>query len=163
MKKELNLREHMLGVIMYLFEHHLDDKVVTVINRQQLISELRNAGFEEAAIHDGLEWLSNFEDRIADRMRMHPEKDLSWRFYSEDESFYINEECQAFILRMEQLRIFTPVIREMLIDKIVRAKEKITIDKLHWLAVVYLFNNSYGDKEIFPKSDLFDNSQGKIQ
>ena len=51
------MKESVLDVLMYLFEHYLDEETEVESDQESLRAELINAGFPDAAVSKALAWL----------------------------------------------------------------------------------------------------------
>lgn len=135
------MKESVLDVLMYLFEHYLDDDDVDVeSDRESLKLELVDAGFPEAEIQKAFTWLEGLttDEEVASDNR----KDTApVRIYCVEETDRLDAECRGFLLFLEQVGVLDMHTRELIIDRVM-ALDTATIDleQLKWVVLMVLFN-----------------------
>jgi len=135
------MKENMLDVLMYLFEHYIDSDTDNNPDQEILKSRLAGAGFALKEIDKAFDWLEDLglqreENDIA--ITSAPE---AMRVYSSFEIKRLNVECRGFLLFMEQAGVLSPTLRELIIDRTLALEtEEIDLDKLKWVALMVLFN-----------------------
>jgi len=135
------MKENMLDVLMYLFEHYIDNETDNSPDQEILKSRLADAGFASQEIDKAFDWL---EDLGLQR----EEKDIAitsapgaMRIYTAFETKRLNVECRGFLLFMEQAGVLSPTLRELIIDRTLALEtEEIDLDKLKWVALMVFFN-----------------------
>jgi Smg protein len=135
------MKETVLDVLMYLFEHYFDDDTELDSDRESLRQELVEAGFPEGEIGKAFEWLEALtaEDAVVEPL----EGDVlpAMRVYTHDESERLDLECRGFLLFLEQVRVLDATTRELVIDRIEALEgEDIDLEQLKWLVLMVLFN-----------------------
>ena len=133
------MKETVLDVLMYLFDHYLDDDQMDVESDQESLKlELSEAGFPEHEIQKAFAWLEGLTveaDVDAGRGA------TSVRVFNSDECERLDAECRGFILFLEQAGVLAPSPRELVIDRVM-ALDTATIDieQLKWVVLMVLFN-----------------------
>ena len=161
------MKESILDVLLYLFEHYFTDDADLVRDRDSLQSgplfdELGQAGFSPAEINKAFEWL----DALA-QQRPAPEPrraDGPTRVFHGPELDKLDVECRGFLLFLEQAQVLNAETREICIERLLELdKPDIELDDLKWVVMMVLFNvpgseNAYQQMEEL----VFDESDGVI-
>ena len=135
------MKESVLDVLMYLFDHYLDDDEVDVeSDRESLKLDLVEAGFPEVEICKAFAWLEGLATE-QDMPAGHRRESSSMRIYSPDESGRLDAECRGFLLFLEQVKVLDPAIRELVLDRVMALEsESIDLEQLKWVVLMVLFN-----------------------
>jgi len=138
------MKESILDVLLYLFEHYFAEDADLVRDRENLhsralIAELGQAGFTPAEINNAFEWL----DALA-RQRPVPQPlraDAPVRVYAGPELERLDVECRGFLLFLEQHRVLDPGQRELVLDRAMALdQDELDLDDLKWVVLMVLFN-----------------------
>ncbi|RNF84500.1 DUF494 family protein [Montanilutibacter psychrotolerans] len=138
------MKESILDVLLYLFEHYFTEDADLVRDRDSLQSgplfdELGQAGFSPAEINKAFDWL----DALA-RQRPSasvPRADGPTRVYFGPELDKIDVECRGFLMFLEQHRILDAGQRELVLDRAMALdQDQIDLDDLKWVVLMVLFN-----------------------
>lgn len=106
------MNENVLDVLMYLFEHTIDEESDEEPDRSELERHLVEAGFARREIDRALGWL----DRLM-------------------------SESHGFLLHLEQNGLLTAGTRELVLDRVMELDaEEIDLDQLRWVVLMVLFN-----------------------
>lgn len=133
-----NENETVLGVLMYLFHHHMNQKNEINLNDMELIDELKSAGFHAHHIGKAFRWLHHLAECREPEAKPSAQ---SFRIFSEEECWVINTECRNFILSLEQQGILTPYTREIVIHQTLELiNEGVDLNLLKWVTLMVLFN-----------------------
>lgn len=133
------MKENVLDVLMYLFEHYMDDDTDSEPDRQDLASRLQEAGFPSSEIDRALGWLDRLvsEEPVAARVG----SEAAQRVYTFDEQNRLDLEARGFLVFLEQNGLLTPGTRELVIDRVMELDaEEIDLDQLKWVVLMVLFN-----------------------
>ncbi len=135
------MKESVLDVLMYLFDHYLDDDEVDVeSDRESLELDLVDAGFPEAEIYKAFVWLEG----LACEQEACPDasgESLSMRIYSSDEAGRMDAECRGFLLFLEQVKVLDATTRELVVDRVMALEsDSIDLEQLKWVVLMVLFN-----------------------
>jgi Smg protein len=135
------MKETVLDVLMYLFEHYFDDDTELDSDRESLRQELVEAGFPEGEIGKAFEWLEALTAEDAGGEPLEGDVLPAMRVYTHDESERLDLECRGFLLFLEQVRVLDATTRELVIDRIEALEgEDIDLEQLKWVVLMVLFN-----------------------
>ncbi len=138
------MKESILDVLLYLFEHYFTENADLVRDRATLQSgplfeELGQAGFSAAEINKAFEWL----DALA-RQRPAPSPvraDRPTRVYAGPELDRLDTDCRGFLLFLEQHGVLDAGQRELVVDRAMALDQhEIDLDDLKWVVLMVLFN-----------------------
>lgn len=136
------MKENMLDVLMYLFEHYyMDDDSELDADRESLQIELLEAGFPPGEITKAFDWLDSLAQlRVTGVPEIHTGHSL--RIYTDAEMNRLDSECRGFLLFLEQIGILNDASRELVIDRVMAldTDEEVDIDQLKWVILMVLFN-----------------------
>ncbi|QDH71286.1 DUF494 family protein [Marilutibacter alkalisoli] len=138
------MKESILDVLLYLFEHYFTQEADLVRDRDSLTAgplfdELAQAGFSPAEINKAFEWL----DALA---RQRPgatvaRADGPTRVYAGPELDRLDTDCRGFLLFLEQHGILDAGQRELVLDRTMALdQDEIDLDDLKWVVLMVLFN-----------------------
>lgn len=138
------MKEGILDVLLFLFEHYLDADADLVRDRDELrssalLAELGEAGFSAAEVHKAFDWL----DALAEQR---PQVALARadgpvRVYSAPEVARLDVHCRGFLMFLEQHGVLDADQRELVLDRaIALEQEEIDLDDLKWVVLMVLFN-----------------------
>ena len=135
------MKESVLDVLMYLFEHYLEDDNEFESNQDVLHQELAAAGFPQVEIDKAFAWLDGLaisEIPIARRNSMGP---LPTRVYTDEEAERLGLPCRSFLLFLEHVGILDMTTRERIIDRVMALEsEEVELDQFKWVVLMVLFN-----------------------
>ncbi|RPE79832.1 DUF494 family protein [Vulcaniibacterium tengchongense] len=138
------MKESILDVLLYLFEHYFSDDADLVRDSDSLRSgplfdELGKAGFSPAEIHKAFEWL----DALA-RQRPStaaPRANGPVRVFFGPELDKLDVEARGFLLFLEQHGVLDADQRELVLDRAMALdQDQIDLDDLKWVVLMVLFN-----------------------
>lgn len=159
------MKETVLDVLMYLFEHYLDDETDMDSDRESLKSELVQAGFPEGQIAKAFAWL---EGLVADYDETDPPPapmaSTASRVYTPEEVDRLNLECRGFLLFLEQVGVLDTRTRELVIDRVMALEtEDIDLESLKWVVLMVLFNQP-GRESVYSWMEdfVFEQSGGQL-
>lgn len=133
------MKETILDVLLYLFEHYFYDDPDAVRDRDSLQNGLIQAGFSPAEINKAFDWL----DELA---RQRPtldvaRRDLPVRVYVEAELDRLDLECRGFLMFLENSGVIDADQRELVLDRVMALdQDEIDVDDLKWVVLMVLFN-----------------------
>ena len=156
------MKESVLDVLMYLFEHYLDDEDIDVdSDRESLRLELGEAGFPDAEIQKAFAWL---EGLAADAEHSSDEPDggaSSFRIFAKEEMERLDQDCRGFLLFLEQARVLDATTRELVIDRVMALESGgIDLEQLKWVVLMVLFNRPGKESMFSWMEDLVFDRQG---
>lgn len=138
------MKESILDVLLYLFEHYLYDDPDAVRDRDSLQSGviaqgLQQAGFSPSEINKAFDWL----DALA-RERPAPaaaQVGGPIRVFADSECERLDAECRGFLTFLEHAGVIDAVQRELAIDQVMALdQDAIDLDDLKWVLLMVLFN-----------------------
>ena len=133
------MKETILDVLLYLFEHYFYDDPDAVRDRDSLQNGLIQAGFSPAEINKAFDWL----DELA---RQRPSAsvgrlDTLVRVYAEPELDRLDTECRGFLMFLEQSGVIDADQRELVLDRVMALdQDEVDVDDLKWVVLMVLFN-----------------------
>lgn len=138
------MKESILDVLLYLFEHYFTDDSDLVRDRDSLRSgplfdELGKAGFTPAEINKAFEWL----DALAQQRpsASPPRAGGPVRVFFGPELDKLDVECRGFLLFLEQHGVLNADQRELVLDRAMALdQDEIDVDDLKWVVLMVLFN-----------------------
>lgn len=135
------MKESVLDVLMYLFEHYLDEDTEVDSDQESLKAELVSAGFPEAEIGKAFDWLEGLTSDRDDSVGIAVGRVGSTRVYTDDEVRRLDTKCRGFLLFLEQVGVLDGAARELVIDRVMALEgEEMDLDQLKWVVLMVLFN-----------------------
>jgi len=133
------MKETILDVLLYLFEHYFYDDPDAVRDRDSLQNGLIQAGFSPSEIHKAFDWL----DELA-RQRpavAAPRLQTPVRVYSEPELERLDPDCRGFLMFLEHSGVIDADQRELVLDRVMALdQDEVDVDDLKWVVLMVLFN-----------------------
>lgn len=134
------MKETILDVLLYLFEHYFYQDPDAVRDRDSLQNGLLQAGFSPAEINKAFDWL----DELA-RQRPAPSVPQGIagpvRLYIDQELAKLDRETLGFLMFLEQQGIVDAAQRELVLDRVMALdQDEIDLDDLKWVVLMVLFN-----------------------
>jgi Smg protein len=137
------MKENVLDVLMYLFDHVFDADMETETDQDTLTDELEAAGFDKGEIDKAFDWLDDL--RLAeDRAEcLKGQGAGSMRIYAERELQRFSAGCHGFLVFMEQCAIIDAQLREMIIERAMALETpEIDLEHLKWVTMMVLCNSN---------------------
>jgi len=138
------MKESILDVLLYLFEHYFTEDADLVRDRDSLRSgplfdELGQAGFSPAEINKAIEWLDALSEQ---RPSASPRRaDGPTRIYFGPELDKLDVDCRGFVLFLEQHGVLDAGQRELVLDRAMALdQDQVDLDDLKWVVLMVLFN-----------------------
>ncbi len=145
---ELNrmmMKESVIDVLMYIFEHYIDDDQPEEPDRENLEGYLLEAGFDTDQVGRAFDWLEDLASLKAPEDNS--EKSDSLRIYTEDETNKLGHEGVGFMYFLEQNGILDTTTREQVIDRALALDtQPMDMDQLKWVILMVLFNQPNEEK-----------------
>ena len=139
------MKESILDVLLYLFEHYFTNDAFDhpgddlTAQNGPLVGELTEAGFSVAEIRKAFAWL----DALA-RQRPAPGQPRvggPTRVFHGAELAKLDTEARGFLLFLEQHGILDADQRELVLDRAMALdQEELELDDLKWVVLMVLFN-----------------------
>jgi Smg protein len=152
------MKETVLDVLLYLFEHYFYEEPDTVRDRDSLQGGLLQAGFSPSEISKAFDWLDGLAQQRHDIQREPDSVPSSLRLYADVELARLDAECRGFLLFLEQNGVLDAAARELVLDRAMALDhDEIDVDDLKWVVLMVLFNQP-GQEAAFAwmESHMFD-------
>jgi Smg protein len=135
------MKESVLDVLMYLFEHYLDEETEVDSDQESLRGELVRAGFPDAEIGKAFAWLEGLTSEHEEGGAIEVARVGSVRIYTGDEMGRLDTRCRGFLIFLEQVGVLDGLSRELVIDRVMALEdEEMDLDQLKWVVLMVLFN-----------------------
>ncbi len=133
-----------LSVLMYLFHNHMGESCQILDSEVTALSDqLQDAGFDRESIDQALEWLGNLTQSKLSLDDMPDEEPHVIRVYNEYECEILDTECRSYLMMLEQLKILSPRLRELVIDLVIALEEEgIDVSLIKWVTLMVLYNET---------------------
>ena len=134
------MKETILDVLLYLFEHYFYEDPDAVRDRDSLQNGLLQAGFAPTEINKAFDWL---DELARQRPVVSKPRDIAGpvRLYVELELAKLDRETLGFLMFLEQQGIIDAAQRELVLDRVMALdQEEIDLDDLKWVVLMVLFN-----------------------
>lgn len=135
------MKETVLDVLMYIFDHYIEDDLEIAPDQETLKVRLVEAGFRHHQIDKAFAWLEGLavQRETSDAVDL---PDLgAIRVFCEQELEKLDAECRGFLLFLEQARVLNAQERELVIDRIMALEsDEIDLQQLKWVVLMVLFN-----------------------
>lgn len=142
------MRDSVMEVLMYLFEHRLGNDESEHIQQEEVAGLLNEAGFDDAEIARAIRWLDGLITLCDAADGAAAEKIRGGRIYSPEEQKLLSVDCQAYLLKLEQLGIIDDYSREAIMDRLWALGMPVSLDEVRWVAHMVL-NNLPGREQAF--------------
>jgi len=133
------MKESILDVLLYLFEHYFTEDADPVRDRDSLQNGLIHAGFSPAEINKAFDWL----DALAEQRpaASTPRIGGPIRIYHGPELDKLDVEGRGFLMFLEQHGILDADQRELVLDRAMALdQDDLDLDDLKWVVLMVLFN-----------------------
>ncbi len=142
------MKENILDVLMYMFENYSDEEVMPDPEGESVKYRLARDGFHETVVDRAFTWLEGLSPTNLDITDTSSSQRCSIRLFTIVEQQKLNTTCRGFLLYLEQLGVLDPVIRELVIERIMALDgDEINIDQVKWVVQMVLFNRANENEE----------------
>ena len=133
------MKESILDVLLYLFEHYIYDQPDLVQDPDSLQNSLLQAGFSASEVSRAFAWLETLaQDRPAPAC---PAARGPVRLFAGSEEERFDLEARGFLMFLEHNGVVTAEQRELVIDRAMALDlDEIALDDLKWVVLMVLFN-----------------------
>jgi Smg protein len=154
----------MLDVLLYLFEHYMDEGHDVPHDEAILKDVLKDAGFPQAEINKAFLWLEDLVEQRGDAEPGAAVQRSSFRIYTAQELGRINGECRGFLLTLEQCGIVTSQTREIILERAMALDlDDIDLDKFRLIVMMVLANQTGNeDLQEWIETLVFDISSDRL-
>ena len=134
------MKESVLDVLIYLFDHYVEQELEIIPNQKDLKSQLNQAGFADIQIDKAINWLEGLAVK-KDEFDVGTVHSRSTRVFSSIENEKLDVECKGFLIFLEQSGVLDSKDRELVIDRVMALEtETIELQQLKWVVLMVLFN-----------------------
>ena len=158
------MKETVLDVLMYLFEHYFEDEREVEADRDSLQQELIQVGFPELEVTKAFSWLEVLTGEPDQEVSAPAVGTSATRVYTAEETRRLDLECRSFLLFLEQAGVLDGVTRELVIDRVMALEvEDLDLEQLKWVILMVLFNQP-GRESVYAWMEdfVFDRASGHL-
>jgi Smg protein len=134
------MKESVLDVLIYLFDHYVEQELEIIPNQKDLKTQLNQAGFADMQIDKAIDWLEGLAVK-KDKLNVGIVCPGSTRVFNSIENEKLDVECKGFLIFLEQSGVLDSEDRELVIDRVMALEtETIELQQLKWVVLMVLFN-----------------------
>jgi Smg protein len=134
------MKETILDVLLFLFEHYFADDPDAVRDRDSLQNGLIQAGFSPTEINKAFDWLDALASQRPSAATVRVDRGPV-RVYAEAEAARLDAECRGFLMFLEEHAILDEDQRELVLDRVMALdQDEVDLDDLKWVVLMVLFN-----------------------
>jgi Smg protein len=158
------MKENILDVLMYLFEHYMSDDVDADKDEESLRDDLQEAGFHQHQIAKAFDWLEGLTSLQENPHLDTAHKTTSIRVFTEKEMEKLDLECRGFLMFLENVGVLDYSARELVIDRVMALdSDDVDMEQLKWVVLMVLFNQPGREEAFAWMEDLvFDENTGNL-
>jgi len=134
------MKESVLDVLIYLFDHYVEEELEITPDQEDLKTQLVQAGFADIQVDKAIDWLEGLttqKDKLDTRLL----RSMSIRIFNDVENEKLDVECKGFLLFLEQSGVLDVEDRELVIDRVMALEtDLIELQQLKWVVLMVLFN-----------------------
>jgi Smg protein len=135
------MKEDMLDVLMYLFDHCMGQENKSTVDEGVLFSELEAAGFETGEINRAFDWLERLRGLEHEKTEFGAISDRNFRILTPYEMKKVGVKAWGFLQFLENSHVITPAQRELILNRAMELKiQHIDLDRFKWVILVVLYN-----------------------
>lgn len=143
------MKQTVLDVLIFLFEHYMDDDNDLSIEEESLRLELRESGFDDHQIGKAFEWLQGLTEQQDSIPLNEKVASTAIRVYTSQEQSKLDVESRGFLMFLEQIGVLGHHSRELVLDRVMALESSmIDMEQLKWVVLMVLFNQP-GQEEAF--------------
>jgi len=134
------MKESVLDVLIYLFDHYVEEELEITPDQEDLKTQLVQAGFGDRQVDKAIEWLEGLAAQ-KDNLDTRALCSMSIRVFNDVENEKLDVECKGFLLFLEQSGVLDSEDRELVIDRVMALEtDLIELQQLKWVVLMVLFN-----------------------
>jgi Smg protein len=134
------MKESVLDVLIYLFDHYVEEELEISPDQEGLKSQLLQAGFADTQVTKAIDWLECLAMQ-KDELDTESLSSRSIRVFNDVENEKLDVECKGFLLFLEQSGVIDSDDRELVIDRVMALEtDYIELQQLKWVVLMVLFN-----------------------
>lgn len=133
------MKENTLDVLFYLFDNYPDLDGQAAEERAVMQGYLRDAGFLSSEIEQAFAWLESLgEEAVQVEAASRP---TALRVFAPQEQYWLDGECQSYLLFLENAGVISPTVREQILDRVLALQDPdFNLDRLKWVVLMVLLN-----------------------
>jgi Smg protein len=141
------MQDHMLDILIYLFENYMDNAMGLLVNSGKITTELEQAGFESKLIKTVFAWLQIIWGKNEEAQTSHNlANSQGSRVYHNYEKQRLDVDSRGLLEFLERQKIIDPEKRELIIDRALALDEQfITTEHVKWVVMLVLMNGEAED------------------
>lgn len=141
--------QSVLDVLIFLFEHYMEEDVELALDRQSLTAELKGAGFDDSHVDQAFDWLQGLASQSREAPAGRLGGSATTRVFSPQENDRLDLESRGFLMFLEQMGVLNAATRELVIDRVMAlGSDDLDVEQLKWVVLMVLFNQP-GQEEAF--------------
>ncbi|MCC6302264.1 MAG: DUF494 domain-containing protein [Gammaproteobacteria bacterium] len=154
------MKENTFDVLMYLFEHCLDEDRSIEQDESALKGMLRSAGFAQTEINKAFHWLENLAQPY-DGVGANTAAGVL-RVYASPETAKLDRECRGFLLALEAHEIIDASTRETIIERAMALElDEFNLERFKWIVMMVLANQPERElAHLWLETVIFDRNSG---
>lgn len=134
------MKESVLDVLIYLFDHYVEEELEITPDQQDLKTQLVQAGFADIQVDKAIDWLEGLAMQ-KDKLDANVLRSMSIRVFNDVENEKLDVDCKGFLLFLEQSGVLDAEDRELVIDRVMAlGADSIELQQLKWVVLMVLFN-----------------------
>ena len=136
------MKEKILDVLIYLFDHCIEENLDYTSKQESLIKELEHAGFSIKDIKKAFAWLEGIYITQEKNTPLELNTTINtFRIFDKKENLKLDIECQNFLYGLEKYGVLNKLIRELIIDRAMALElQEITLEHFKWVALMVIAN-----------------------
>lgn len=143
------MKQTVLDVLIYLFEHYMDEDTELKVDRESVRADLKDAGFADEQVGKAFDWLHGLAAQREDGSGAVSQQGSAMRVFAQAEIDKIDLESRGFLIFLEEVGVLDPTSRELVIDRVMALEaEEIDLEQIKWVVLMVLFNQP-GHEEAF--------------
>lgn len=153
----------MLDVLLYLFEHYVEEGREVPHDESILKTVLKDAGFPQSEINKAFIWLEDLIQQRGDEDEARATRG-SFRIYSRQELSKLGLECRGYLVSLEHSGIIGALTRELIIERAMALEpDELDLDRFKLIIMMVLANQS-GEEHMqdWIEALIFDSASGKL-
>ena len=143
------MKHTVIDILIYLFEHYIDDEIELEVDQDRVKTELHDSGFDDTQITKAFDWLQGLANTNGEAVTTISENATSVRIYALEEESKLDAECRGFLHFLAEVGVLDATNREVVIDRVMALEaDEIDIGQLKWIVLMVLFNRP-GQEQAF--------------
>ncbi|MGF1546393.1 MAG: DUF494 family protein [Thiotrichales bacterium] len=138
------MKENVIDVLMYLFEHYIDEDASDEPDRDYLEGRLIAAGFGNREVSQAFDWLEELAD-LEDCAPI-PATEGSIRVYTAAERERLGTDGISLLHSLQQLGVMNASVREQILERVMAlGLDTVDGDQLRWVVLMVMLNQAGED------------------